>query len=292
MGHMSERMYFKTVFLVAALLLAACSLRSITKPVNANVAADPPPRTALMFSDVSGGALWGAYVHHQAATALGYAVTYTQDVEEFTTRLAIGNWSKIFVMVRHSGQEPAFLSSLRSFASAHGDVPVQFHVWHDNGVVAPAYTAMSGSAAVVLWLHSTTTTGYAYVNAPPEIQSVTGLHYPTFSGISVKNPIDCWSVSQQSIENAVQPAEPQPLPSNCRKACYDNVVAEFKQCDTNQQTQLQQCRDLYGPQGEDPGNPVQYVICANQAAQDWSNCNTAAVNRFNNCISLCEKRGV
>jgi hypothetical protein len=277
---------------VAAIFIAsACSIHTQQKAAGATASGTTTPETALLYSDQSAGALWHAYAWHAAATSRGVAVTYTNDVEDFTLRLAAGNWTTVVVMSRFSGSEPTYVNAVRGYASSHPEAAVEFRVWHDNGIAAPPLTAAFGTTAVVLWYAGSTSTGYALADGPGAAKpaaSVPGHVFPTFQDVQPRRWTATWSVSAESLGRAAAvPPDPVPAIEACKNACLQNWVKETKDCDDKRTIRIAQCDSLYGPGAANP-SPSQYASCVATANTDHTNCTTAAGNSYHFCILVCE----
>ena len=263
-----------------------------------------PPSTGdvLIYCDKTPGALFHADIWQRATKSSGETLTYAWDGESFATLLAAGSWSRVVVLAKYAPGEPSYARALRGYAEAQPDRLIQMMIWHDHGTRQAADTAVLGSTAIVLWNHGRTTTCYAmvtYQDPNPkarEPQTVRGHVFPDFQGVQTKEPT---FVARARVVEAPG-GTPRMMMTllvalirlpNCELGCALTYGGEVATCNGNRDVQVGQCQELYGPSGEDPGNPAQYATCVGQANITHTACLNGAAERSQNCLALCERNG-
>lgn len=269
--------------------LAVAAVCASPSTRTAEAATTAPGETALLYSDRSAGALFNAHVWYKVATSNGTAVTYTHDAEDFTQRLMSATWTRIAIMSRYTGSEPAYVNAVRSYAMTHPETLVEFQLWHDNGQAAPELTAVLGTAAIVTWNYGMTTTGYALAGGTVGsalASSVPGQMYPTFENVTPQRWESLWSVSAAAFENAVYPAPPVAPVSPCVAICDNEYVKDLALCDEKRAERIAICNALYGP-GTSGYDPAKHTECITSANSKHSNCLKDALDDYKDCKLMC-----
>jgi hypothetical protein len=250
----------------------------------------------LIYSDQSPGALPHAYVWQQVVESQSGTVKFVTESSEFVTNLDEGPWSEVIVVARYQDGDPAYGEALRTYAQGDPNIPIRIFWWNDKGTNPTSDTAVEATMSVFLWDHGMTTV--CYVNAGPatdlefrRTHCVPGLVFPDFDGIDIETP----EVIARAPAELIQRYSTHTgaliafmfLLGECLPGCANVYNNRLNLCDSDRESQVDDCHELYGPSEGDPGDPDQLATCIAEANTDHTNCVKAAVHRYNNCVKLC-----
>lgn len=248
--------------------------------------------TYLVFNDRSVGAVPLAVLWQGVAAANNCSLLFSTTEADFMSKLNGEPWCRVVVLRRKSVSEPSFAGALRTYAATHPNRGVEIFTWRDNGEPTAEGEAVLGTTAITLWRNGMTTTAYSLA-ANPLAENVrahtTPNHtFPDFAGIQIGTLKPIASYTETVTEGVLQIVQLSPDP--CQTTCVNTFVTEMGTCSTNVGTHTGYCNDTYGPTEDDPGDPAQYAACLIEAAQDYANCVSAALHRYNRCIQWCKGR--
>ena len=279
------------ILCVFAVVICVGSVLGVPVPVRADT---------LIYSDQSPGALPHGLVWQMVAESRHEAVIQVTTAAAFGRLLPAQAWSEVIIVARYAPGEPIYARALRDFAAAHHDRTVLMYLWHDNGTQPTADTVVAASMAIVLWNHGRSTITYSNVSSRvPEMiepRTVAGYQFPDFEGIELRNPRVIARLPRDTARAHQERGRSMGwiiavlgfLATNeCQVDCLEGYNNKVNQCNDERDTDQEQCDSLYGPGGEEPGDPEQYQTCVAQVNEAHTACVKAAVQRYNRCLAVC-----
>jgi len=274
--------------IVIAVASACLGQQAVRQEPTKPAAKPSPPANVLVFCDRTPGALFWADTWQGVADQTGDRLTLTTSVEDFTTQLTAGPWSRVMVLARWAPGEPAYGSALRQYAEAHPKQRMEMFLWHDHGTQPDPKTAVLASTALVTWQVRTTVIGYSLVSSDvpkaAETKIMPGLVLPDFQNLRTEPPMVVGLVSEGPEGRVIimaMTADP------CADRCKKTYMSALTRCTEDNGDDIGTCEVLYGPDAENP-DPEKYNECLTEATKNFSSCRTAAGDRYKRCLELCK----
>jgi len=276
---------------IAIAVTSACLGQQAVRQAPTKPAAKPsPPANVLVFCDRTPGAFFWADTWQGVADQTGDRLTLTTSVEDLTTQLIAGPWSRVMVLARWAPGEPGYAATIRQYAEAHPKQRIEMFLWHDHGTQPDPNTAVLASTALVTWQFGRSTIGYTCVCLSSDnpkaanAKTVPGLVFPNFQGLRTEPPMVIGPVSEGPEGRVIimaMTADP------CADKCKKTYMKALTICNDDLGDDMGACEVLYGPDTENP-DPEKFAACVSDATADHAHCFTAASNRYKRCIELCK----
>lgn len=237
----------------------------------------------LIYTDQSPGSLAFQAVIQRQATVEGKSLTLKTDPNEFSTAISSdGPWQRVFVAAKFTAGSPPYAAALTTYATGGGLVEMYF--WHHSGAAPAGNTAVLATTAITLWHKNLTTIKYALAETDVPAAASGGYAFPNFSGVSLKNP-SVIATAPEGTANVIEFLLNRLQTGNGQDDCLTKRQQRVSARESDYAEHLAECDSLY------PNNPQERTACYARGSTNLSNSISAAMNRYNNCIALCNAGG-